>query len=40
MMQSYETPDIEVIKIAPMKSILQDISNPSGNTDPLDPEEG
>jgi len=31
MKQSYETPVIEEIGISPMKSLLQDISNPGGD---------
>lgn len=31
MKQSYEIPDIEVITVAPMKALLQDVSNPGGD---------
>lgn len=38
--EAYAKPEAETICIAPMFSIVEDISNPSGTTDPLDPEEG
>ena len=34
MNQRYETPIVEEIIIAPMKSLLQDISNPEGVVPP------
>ena len=37
MKQSYEIPDIEVITVAPMKALLQDVSNPGGDVPPSGP---
>jgi hypothetical protein len=34
MKQRYETPIVEEIIIAPMRSLLQDVSNPGGDVPP------
>ena len=34
MKQSYEIPIVEEISVSPMKSLLQDISNPGGDVPP------
>ena len=36
----YVRPETECIHISPMEAIVQNISNPGGTVDPLDPEEG
>ena len=35
----YICPETETISIAPMESIVQNISNPGGTVNPIDPEE-
>ena len=37
--KAYSEPETTTIKIAPEKSIL-DISNPTGDVPPIDPDEG
>lgn len=36
MKQSYEFPVVEEIMISPMKALLQDVSNPTGDVPPVD----
>ena len=37
---TYLRPEVETISIAPMESIVQNISNPGGTVTPIDPTEG
>lgn len=36
---TYSCPETETISIAPMESIVQNISNPEGTVKPIDPTE-
>lgn len=38
--EAYAKPEAETISIAPMESIVQNISNPGGTVPPIDPTEG
>ena len=38
--EAYTNPEVEMIDIAPMENLLNNISNPGGTGDDLDPIEG
>ena len=37
--EAYVSPEMETICIAPLESIVQNISNPGGDVPPIDPDE-